>query len=278
MAQVDAQGLAVLAAEGPAGFLRGLRHQRVEVGQRLAQLRGAIAHVLGNVADDAGGARRQQARGVGVGIEQRTAREAGRHRAVFARVLPGRGLARVFQRHGRCARAQRHHLQASRFAVGADRSGGRRRVVEHAINGARAADAEAAVALVVAIAQVDRGEIVPDAQQVGVFRRPHGHQQALVGQGGGGFDVAFGLVHDQRDHGVVLAVGPGGAAGFGRFAHRAGQPAFGRGARQAGTVHRQRRRLDGPELEGDQGLVARFGHNAQAGGGKGLGGHCWARL
>ena len=260
MAQVDAQGFAAGQREFAAGGLVALVEQRGQVVQAFPQLGGEVTDVLGDMADDAGRARGQQPRLHRVAVEHRAAREAGRHRPVFARVTPGRRLPRVFQRDGRRLRTQRHHLQPARHAVAADGRGGRRRLVEHAVHGAGAADAEAPVALLVALAFVDGGEVVPDADQVGVRGRPHLGQQPGIGPGRGGFDVAAGFGFLDHAHDVVAVAAPG-------FDRRAGEQA---------AVDRAGHGGGGSEDEGDQGVGTGVGRDAQARGRGGV--HCWWRL
>src|SRR5690606_25136923 len=88
-----------------------------------------------------------------------------------------------------------------------------------------------------------------DAQQVGERGGPRLGQQAPVGLAGGGLDVAAGFAGLDDAHGVVPA---GRAPGFHR---RTGQQA---------TVDRAGHGIGGAEEEGDQGVGAGLGRDAQA--------------
>src|SRR5690606_29355987 len=156
--------------------------------------------------------------------------------AVLARVAVGADLARVLQRRARGGGGQPVHLQHAGLVAAADRGRRRQALGREVAQPARAADAELAVALVVALAVGDRVQVVPDAQQVrGVAGLDEGGQ-AGVGVGGGGDDagrvVATGerafvhLDHAERERAVR---GPGDVA-VAAAAHRAaGAPDLVRG-------------------------------------------------
>src|SRR6185437_15139224 len=96
---------------------------------------------------------------------QRT-RETGRRGAVLARIAPGADLAGILQRLARSRGAQRIHLQQSRRIAVPDC--GRGRITSYAVRAetAPAPDAELPIAFPVALAFVDRMQVVPDPQQV----------------------------------------------------------------------------------------------------------------
>ena len=112
----------------------------------------------------------------------------------------------------------------------------------------------------VAVVLVDRGEVVPDADQVGMRGRPHLGQQPRVGPRRGGFDVAAGFGFLDHAHGVVAVAAPG-------FDRRAGEQA---------AVDRAGHGGGGSENEGDQGVGTGVGRDAQARGRGGI--HCWRGL
>src|SRR5690606_28503128 len=115
--------------------------------------------------------------------------EAGLLRAVLAWIAVGADLAWVFHRRAGRARGQPVDLDHARVVAAADRGGRGQAAHVEVAQPARAADAELAVTLGVAIAQGDRVEVVPDPQQV---RRVAGADEgghARVGVLGGDGDA-----------------------------------------------------------------------------------------
>src|SRR4249920_776085 len=93
-------------------------------------------------------------------------RERRRTRAVLARIAPGAELARILQRRPAHARRDPVHTQHTASVAHADRRRRGKPVGERAALAFGAAAAEFAVALGVAVARIDRVEVVPDAQYV----------------------------------------------------------------------------------------------------------------
>src|SRR5690606_25133618 len=102
----------------------------------------------------------------------------------------------ILDRASRLARAEPVHLQAARPAVLADRGGGGQVHVGQ-LQAEAASDAELAIALVVAFAEIDRVEVVPDPQQMRMGCMAEVFGQAAVELFGGEADrrllAAFGL-------------------------------------------------------------------------------------
>ena len=106
------------------------------------------------------------------------------------------------------------------------------------------ADTEAPIAFRIARTEIDRVEIIPDAQGMRLAARRDRIDQAAVGELGRALDVAVrGLVDFDRAVGIVAVLGPGDAVAAFR-AHRTAQ------RRQLGGVRMRRsggdvRRCDG---------------------------------
>ena len=134
----------------------------------------------------------------------------------------------------------------------ADRGGGRKPFGEEIAHAAGAAVAEVLVALGVAVAVVDRAEIIPDPQHVARLARGDEAVQLLVGQPGGGDGTAvFALV--QLDRGEQPAA--------------AGRPA------QRTVAAAVDRRVDLPQFHGRGGVegLQRHLQVARVGAGRGVG-------
>jgi len=195
------------AARAEARQVAGAGQQAVEIGEGLVELRGQIAVVARLVADHGSGAGNVQL-GRMAGTAHR-AREGRRGRSVFARIAPGADLARILDcRTGR-ARGQPVDLQHGHAVAAADGAGRGEAFAVQFAHAGRAAGAEVLVALVVAGAVVDRGQIVPDAQQMRpalCAREPRQLPVGRLGRRGQVRMVGFG--HFDRAEAIVRRSGP----------------------------------------------------------------------
>src|SRR5574337_261334 len=179
--------------------------QAGEVGEGLVGLRRHVVVMARGMPGHRGGPRDRQ-RGIRQAHRAREARSGG---AVLAGVLPGTDLARVFQRAAGLRRAQRVDLQQAARPVVADCGGGG--IVVDAARGkaARAAVAEQPVAFLVALARVDRVEVIPDPLQVAFGASRDVRSQQGVGMFAGGFDATeAGFVDLDRDEAPATAGRP----------------------------------------------------------------------